>query len=976
MPEATTPPTPAEAASSATPAHRVGVVGIGASAGGLEALERFFDGMPADTGLAFVVVQHLSPDHKSLMVELLSKHTPMRVCRVEDEMAVEADTVYLLPPKKSVTLQGDLLRLEDRPPGHAVPLPIDIFFSSLAEARGEEAVGIVLSGTGSDGMRGVRDLKAAGGTVLVQDEASAKFDGMPRAAISTGIVDAVLPPEQMGARLRPLAHPEPPSLDPADEAVASAYGRIVDRLRSQAGHDFTHYKASSVLRRIERRMGVNAVPSLQAYADLVASSPEEVGILYRDLLIGVTRFFRDRDAYELVRTRVLPALLEKGRWDQQVRIWVAGCSTGEEAYSLGILLLEAMEAAGRRVPVKIFATDVDRRALEAASAGAYPASIAADVSPERLARYFVRRGDHYVVGRELRATVLFAAHNVVRDPPFTRVDLVTCRNLLIYLEPVLQRRALSLFHYALNQGRYLLLGPAESLGELADQFQVVDARWKLYQVQGPHRLSLGDALAHGEAVERRRERVSPGGDPAGPAEEVAGATRWLIGEFAPTALLVTQACELVHVFGDPARLLSVPTGKASLLVTEMLDRAVASAVSTAVHQAHQQQREIRYAGVGGGAGAARPPLDVRVVPLPAARAERPTLLVLLSESARAPGLPAGGQSLDAAAQERLADLEAELQYTKENLQATIEELETSNEELQATNEELLSSNEELQSTNEELQSVNEELHTVNQEYQAKIQELSELNGDLDNLLRGTDIGTLFLDEALRIRRYTPAVAGLVNVLPQDVGRSLEHFAFHFDAGGLLDDARAVIAGGPPRERRAAAHDGRRLLIRVLPYLGGATGRGAVITFIDVSATERERERLQAILDSLPHQMAVLDIRGRIALVNQAWRTFAEANGAAGSPGVGVGADYLAVTSATRGPERADAEAVAAGLRAVLEGRAGSFTFEYPCASPGEERWFLMTAVPLAAPFEGAVVSHVNVTRSRLAERALEEAGRG
>ena len=970
----------------AVPAPRPmqGVVGIGASAGGLEALERLFTGMPADTGLAFVVVQHLSPDHKSLMVELLSKHTTMRVKRVEDEMAVEPDTVYLLPPKKNVVIQGDRLKLADRPPGHAVPLPVDIFFSSLAEARGDAAAAVVLSGTGSDGMRGVRDIKAAGGLVLVQDEATAKFDGMPRAAISTGLVDAILPPEEMPARLIQLTHhARVARLDPADDAVADAYPRILEHLRRQTGVDFTHYKASSILRRIERRMGVIGAASLVDYARLLGESPREITTLYKDLLIGVTRFFRDPEAFEVLRTRVVPGILESTRWDQQIRVWVAGCSTGEEAYSIGMLFLEGMESSGRRLPLKIFATDIDREALEFASAGLYPESIAVDVGPERLSRYFVKRGEGYAVGRELRSLVLFAAHNLVRDPPFTRMDHISCRNLLIYLEPVLQRKVLSLFHYALNQGRSMMIGPSETVGELADLFQVVDGKWKLHQAQGTPRSSLGESLAFGQSAERRRaplpvpapERAAlPGGPPGNDPTDAAAA--WLVSAYSPTALLVTPTCELVHVFGDAHRFLTVPAGRASLLVTDMLERTIGAAVSTAVHQAHHGQREVRYGGMLVAAEAGGASVGLRVVPLPQARGDRAHLLVILEDERREPALQVPGEPADQAVGQRLADLQGELQYTKENLQATIEELQTSNEELQATNEELLSSNEELQSTNEELQSVNEELHTVNQEYQAKILELSDLNADLDNLLRGTEIGTLFLDESLRIRRFTPAVAGLVNVIARDVGRSIEHFALNFEAPRFLDDLRDCLATGQHREVDALAGDGRRFQVRILPYQGGSgPQRGVVVSFIDVTDVVRQQDRLQAIVDSLPQEVAVLDGRGRITLVNAAWRRFAAANGAADDPSLGVGADYLGTSDACAGEEREVGRRVADGLRDVLAGRAASFSIEYPCHSPTEERWFQLNASPLPEPFEGAVVSHTNVTARKRAERALAEGRR-
>jgi two-component system CheB/CheR fusion protein len=954
------------------------VVGIGASAGGLEALQRFFENMPPDGGMAFVVIQHLSPDHKSLMVELLSKHTTMRVRRVEDEMAVEPNTVYLLPPKKNVVMHGHRLKLGDRPSGHGVPLPIDIFFASLAEACGEAAVGVVLSGTGSDGMRGVREIKAAGGTLLVQDEASAKFDGMPRAAISTGLVDAVLLPEQMPAHLVQLATRFSDGsrlpLDPASEEIADDYSHVISLLRRQTGVDFTHYKPSSILRRIERRMGMNSLSRLRDYARLLSENPREVVTLYKELLIGVTRFFRDPEAFELLRTKVIPQIVESTRWDQQIRVWVPACSTGEEAYSIGTLFLEQMEAAGKRISLKIFATDIDRGAIEYASTGLYPESIAADVSGERLNRFFARRGDSYQVSRDLRALVLFAVHNLIRDPPFTRLDLVTCRNLLIYMEPVLQRRVLSLFHFSLNPGRFLLLGPSETVGDAADQFALLDSKWKLFHGIGAPRQSLGETLAFTPLGERRRGGFEPAGTDGPPADSAEDAYRWLVSEFAPTALQVTEGCELLHVFGDPSAYLTVPVGRASLNLVDMLPRPLSAAVSTAVHQAVHQQREVRYGGVRVGAGE-KEQASLRVVPLPARRGERPTLLVVFEPLTAREPLP-GAPAIDGAIEERITDLQEELQYTKENLQATIEELETSNEELQATNEELLSSNEELQSTNEELQSVNEELHTVNVEYQAKIQELSELNSDLDNLLRGTSIGTLFLDENLSIRRFTPAVASLVNLIPRDIGRPIEHFTFNFSAPGFVDDVRHVLGSAQAVEREVDAQDGRHFLLRILPYqAGGAPQRGVVITFVDITQAVHERQHLQYIVDSLPEQIAVLDKRGRIALVNRAWRDFAAENGNAALLGSGVGADYLDVCRRSDGEDRAFGARVVAGIQGILDGTETRFSMEYPCHAPDRQRWFVMNAAPLQE-FGGVVVSHVDVTARKQVELELHQLRKG
>ena len=973
-PEPTT--SPADSATR-SPTH---VVGIGASAGGLEALETFFDHAPCDSGLAYVVVQHLSPDYKSLMVELLSKRTRMPVRRADEGIVVEADCVYLIPPKKNLEIAHGRLKLTEKNAHATLNLPIDIFFRSLAEERGDRAIGVILSGTGSDGMRGVRAIKEVGGLAIVQDPASARFDGMPRSAISTGLVDYVSPPEEMPAQLvRYASHHEsarrapPATLDLPEEGVPA----VLAAVKRQTGVDFTHYKPGTIVRRIERRMHVTQCRTVAEYLVLVRESARETTTLFKELLIGVTKFFRDTEAFDVLSREVIEPLVVRAGVRDTLRVWVPGCATGEEALTLAMLFHEQLDQHGRSVDLKIFATDIDRDAIELASSGVYPESISADVSPARLARFFVRKGDSYHVVRSLRESVIFAVHNLVKDAPFSRVDLVSCRNLLIYFDPVLQRRALSLMHFALKPSGHLFLGASETVADLPDHFRPLDARAKLFHRVGPVRTPIVD-LAEPSTSERppvRRVRAEPQAETPDAALAVLAARADMADEFAPAALLITERHDLVHVFGDASRYLSVPRGAATHDALEMLPRSMVSLVALGMQKALRDDAAVSYRGVPVEGAEGERTFGVRIKPVREPGLRDRYVLVQLEPAASRREL-AGEGALDVAAQgtARLDELQAELQFAQENLRATIEELETSNEELQATNEELLASNEELQSTNEELQSVNEELLTVNAEYQAKIIELTELSADVDNLLRSTSIATLFLDQSLQIRRFTPDVAALVHLMPRDVGRSVQHLQLSFDAPWWITDLTAVVGTRVPRERAIALSDGRQLLVRMLPYLGeSAVARGVVVTFVDVTPVHVAQRHLQDILDSLVEEVAVVDANGVITHVNAAWRAFAVANGAMADARTSVGADYL---GACRSSEDALAHEIAVGLERVLRGETERFDHEYPCHGPGVQRWYLMHATPLPAR-AGAVVSHIDISARKLAElelrRALEAA---
>lgn len=849
------------------------VAGIGASAGGLEALERLFKAMPHDTGVAFVVVQHLSPDFKSLMDELLARHTDLPIRRVENGMAVEPNTIFLIPPKKEMIISGGCLFLADKEKGHDLSLPIDHFFRSLAQDAGERAIGIILSGTGSDGSRGICDIHEAGGLVLAQNEETAKFDGMPRSAQNTGIVDCMLPPEKMPEaivkfRTRPLAE-----IDCSPEAKERAEARhgldaVFGLLRDEQGIDFSYYKPSTVGRRIERRQSIMRVPNLDEYVELLRSDSQELNRLYHDLLIGVTRFFRDQESFQRLEKEVLPALLSQVDGND-IRVWVAGCATGEEAYSLAILLHERLELLRRPVNVKIFASDVHQASLDTAAAGVYSEEAMSEVTPGRLQRFFIKQDDGYHVLPELRKMIVFARHNIIKDAPFTRLDMVTCRNLLIYLQPLVQKKVLSLFHFGLKTGGVLFLGPSESPGELSGEFQAIDEHWKLYRKRRDIRLppDVRMPLTPGSPLMR-----SPPSSPAGFDSSMSFAYDELLDEYMPAGLLVTERRQLAHLFGDAGRFLKLRSGRPTTDVLELIDGDLKLALAGALQRAARDDAPVVYTGVSAQTLTGQEQLKVTVRPLKGRQTHVKYLYVALETIEVRPVAEHTGSVVDVgqASQEHVSALEAELRHTRESLQAAVEELESSNEELQASNEELLASNEELQSTNEELHSVNEELYTVNAEYQKKITELTELTDDMDNLLQSTDVGTIFLDEQLCIRKFTPQIGRSFRLLPQDIGRRIDGFSHDIRYAGLLADLETVLRTGERIEKEVEDRRGNWLFLRILPYHSHSRLAGVVLSLIDISLLKQAEVRLLqlgAIIDSSNDAIVGMGLDGSIETWN-------------------------------------------------------------------------------------------------------------
>ncbi|MEI6221678.1 MAG: chemotaxis protein CheB [bacterium] len=838
------------------------IVGIGASAGGLEALQDFFSHMAPDSGLAFVVVQHLSPDYKSLMVELLSKNTKMQVVRIEDGMRLEKNKVFLIPPKQNVTLIGKKFKLTVQDHSAGLNLPIDLFLRSLAENWGERSVGIILSGTGSDGTRGIRAIKEAGGMVMVQAPENAKFDGMPTSAIATGLADYVLSTDSLpNELLKFVKHPFlsnpiqlPSSLASQEDILIS----IIALLRKQTSVDFTYYKPNTVVRRIERRMGIAQVESMSDYLHYLQQSSKEVTSLYKDLLIGVTKFFRDTEAFFCLEKQVIPDLFKMKASNGIIRIWVAGCASGEEAYSIAMLFREYMDRVEKPYDVKIFATDIDRDAIEVAGSGVYPVTIAGEVSEERLKRFFVEKKGSFQIIREIREMVVFAPQNLLKDPPFTKIDLVSCRNMLIYLQPVLQKRILSLFSFALNEGGYLFLGASETLGDLVKLYTTIDSKWKVYgRIQGSL-TAVDSTIAFQPARERllrthfsSQNQLSETQTSRVENTFITDIESRLINEYAPTCLIVDEHSGLQHSFGQLPDFIRMPVGQASLNLVKMLPKELALAFSTAMHRVLKDRKPITYHNIRIQKKANNLGYNLTVEPLPTTLGSQLLLLVFIEElKIVAPSTkteknydPQKDQS------QRIKDLELELQMTRENLQATVEELETSNEELQATNEELLAANEEIQSTNEELQSVNEELYTVNTEYQNKINELTQANNDIDNLLNSSDVGTIFLDKDLRIRKFTTVIAKEINLLAHDVGRPVSDLA-HPLLKVIAEDIPKALDGNHG-ERTVMTDNGKWVMMRTMPYKTiQDISDGVIINLVNVTPIKASEETLRKAHDEL------------------------------------------------------------------------------------------------------------------------------
>jgi len=825
------------------------VVGIGASAGGLEAFRILLRALPPKSGMAFILVQHLDPTHTSMMVELLAPQAAMPVVEATDGARLEPDHIYVIPPGRYLSVRGGALRLSDPPERPAVRMPFDFLLESLAEDCGDHGVCVILSGTAADGAVGAKVVKAAGGLVIAQDPDEAEYDGMPRSAISGGAVDLVLPLARIPQALAKYAGHRYLRTRDAETGAGEAYTQIIDLLRKRTAHDFSLYKPGTMERRIERRMALNGVAKSQAYLELLTRDAAELQRLADDLLINVTRFFRDEAAFRVLAEEVLPDLVRQHPPDQPIRVWVAGCSTGEEAYSIAMLLLEAVAEAQRNIRLQIFATDVDAEAVAVAREGLYPPTIEADLSPERLARFFVRDDKGYRATRELRSPIVFSVHDVVSDAPFSRLDMVSCRNLLIYLRPEVQQKVIGLFHFALGQGAILFLGGSETVGTAGDRFEPVSKKQRIYRHIGRSR--PGDVeLPLGRGETARTLWTRPPRPAAGPRAGIGDfAQRLLLEMHAPASTLVGRRHQGLYYFGPTDLYLKMPTGEASLDVRAAAREGLRPAIRTAIERAAQQTQAATVAGRVKRDGAWTP---VGVTARAVTNAGEDLVLlsfVDLPQSER-PAVALPEPQADAS---RVARLEEDLDAARRDLEAAIRDRDIAEEEIRAINEEAMSVNEEFQTTNEELetsheelQSLNEELTALNSQLQEALDQQRSTADDLQNILNSSDLATIFLDEELRIRFFTPAATKLFSVIATDVGRPLADLAHHFANGELLSDARAVLSSLVPNMREVEAENGAWYNCRTLPYRTKDNRiEGVVITFADVSARKRAEDAATA-----------------------------------------------------------------------------------------------------------------------------------
>ena len=866
------------------------IVGIGASAGGLKAFERFFSQMPSDSGMGFVLILHLDPSHVSMLPDLLSKYTKMPILQTEDGAKVEANTVHIIPPNKKMAIKHGALVLTAPTEPRGLRLPIDAFFRSLAEDQGSNAIGVILSGTGSDGTLGLKAIKDAGGLVIAQDLASAEFDGMPRSAMGTGLVDYVLAPENIAQQLLKYAAGSRPQRSGRTTALLDKFPetleKILDVLQSQTGHDFSSYKKSTICRRIDRRLNAHQIENPADYLRLLEQNAQEAETLFNDLLIGVTSFFRDPEAFKAL-SRMLKEMLAKKPKDSAVRIWVPGCSSGEEVYSIGIILRECMNALKKHFSVQIFGTDIDAEAIETARAGIYPDIIIKDVAPARLRRFFLDESDGFHIKKEIREMAIFSIQDLVKDPPFTKLDLLSCRNLLIYLDAELQKRLVPLFHYALRPDGILFLGNSETIAGYVDLFAQRSRRWRIFKRRdSKHAVGASLPFPFGSPRNETVERTSRVQRTASRDPRISGvAEKLLLDHYAPPCVLITNNGNILYTHGPTSRYLALPQGQASLNVLAMARGRVKNVIATLMRQASARKRPASLQGVQIKSDGKYHRLNVTVTPYHDGHGAGELLLIVFEDAGlrkvktRRGVRPAPGDA------EQMARLEQQLWNAREQLEmaraetpSPEEDLRSYNEELQSANEELQSVNEELETSKEELQSLNEELATVNTELHGKNEALISANDDIKNLFDSTKIATLFLDSRLCVKRFTSEVTKVINLVQEDIGRPVSHFKTNLEGENLAQHSQEVLDTLVTKETELRSTGGQWYLKRIQPYRAAHNViDGVVITFIDITErkrlelnAEKAREFAESVVATVRDPLAVLDSDLNLVSANESF----------------------------------------------------------------------------------------------------------